>query len=135
MNTQIYLTENGIKPSVQRIALMDYLLTHKTHPNVDEMYEALHEQIPTISRTTIYNTMKLFVKHGIASLISIEEKNARFDGDVSLHGHFLCQNCNQLYDFHVNEKLLNIEELFSSLDGYNIKDTQIYCKGICKNCK
>lgn len=135
MNIQNYLIENGVKPSVQRIALMNYLLTHKTHPNADEMYEALHEQIPTLSRTTIYNTMKLFVKHGVALLIGIEEKNARFDGDVSLHGHFLCEKCNHLYDFNVNEKLLNKAELQSSLDSNIIGDIQIYCKGICKNCK
>lgn len=135
MNVQQYLIENGVKPSLQRIALMEYLLTYKTHPSVDEMYEALHEEIPTLSRTTVYNTMKLFVKHKVASLINIEEKNARFDGNMIFHGHFSCRKCNRLYDFGINEKLLNKNELFATLDGYSVDDIQIYCKGICKNCK
>lgn len=135
MNVQQYLIENGVKPSLQRIALMNYLHTHKTHPSVDEMYEALHEEIPTLSRTTVYNTMKLFVKHKVASLVSIEEKNARFDGNVSLHGHFVCQKCNRLYDFSINDQLLNKKELISTLDNFTIENIQIYCKGICKNCK
>ena len=32
-----YLIENGIKPSVQRLAIMMYLLEHRTHPTVDEI--------------------------------------------------------------------------------------------------
>ena len=56
-----YLEEHDVKPSVQRIAVMDYLMTHRTHPTVDEIYHALEKQIPTLSKTTVYNTLKLFV--------------------------------------------------------------------------
>ena len=31
------LTDHGIKPSVQRLAIMQYLLTHATHPTVDDV--------------------------------------------------------------------------------------------------
>ena len=42
------LVEHGVKPSVQRLAIMDYLLTHFTHPTVDDIYKALHPIIPTL---------------------------------------------------------------------------------------
>ena len=32
------LQNYGIHPSVQRIAIMDYLLKNHTHPTVDEVY-------------------------------------------------------------------------------------------------
>ena len=35
------LQNYGIHPSVQRIAIMDYLLKNHTHPTVDEVYVAL----------------------------------------------------------------------------------------------
>ncbi len=133
MNAQDYLIQNGVKPSVQRIALMDYLLTHKTHPNVEEMFCALNPTMPTLSRTTVYNTMKLFVKHGLALMVNIDEKNVRFDLKSHFHGHFLCTKCNNLYDFDVNEN--DVKTLSETLKDYEITDFQINCKGICKNCK
>ena len=91
MKSYDYLISYNIKPSVQRIAIMDYLLAHKTHPSIDEIYLALCKDIPTLSKTTVYNTLKLFVEHGAALMLTIDEKNACFDGDTSLHAHFLCK--------------------------------------------
>ena len=34
------LQGHNIKPSVQRIAIMKYLMEHRTHPTVDEIYTA-----------------------------------------------------------------------------------------------
>ena len=62
MKTYKYLQGYGIKPSIQRIAIMDYLLTHKTHPSIEEIYLALCDEIPTLSKTTVYNTLKLFAE-------------------------------------------------------------------------
>ena len=33
------LLEHNIKPSMQRIAIMNYLMEHKTHPSADEIYD------------------------------------------------------------------------------------------------
>ena len=41
MKVYEYLTSYNIKPSVQRIAIMDYLLKNKTHPCIDEIYLVL----------------------------------------------------------------------------------------------
>ena len=50
MNVYEYLISYNIKPSVQRIAIMDYLLKHKTHPCIDEIYMALCKEIPTLQK-------------------------------------------------------------------------------------
>ena len=36
-----YLTAHGVKASVQRVAVMQYLLQQMGHPTVDEIYQAL----------------------------------------------------------------------------------------------
>ena len=61
LGTREYLLKYDIKPSVQRMVIMDYLMSHRIHPSADEIYNALYPTIPTLSKTTIYNTMKLFV--------------------------------------------------------------------------
>ena len=59
-----YLLSHKIKPSMQRIAIMDYLFEHKVHPTVDKIFNDLYPQIPTLSKTTVYNTLKLFAYQG-----------------------------------------------------------------------
>ena len=48
------LQGHNIKPSVQRIAIMKYLMEHRTHPTVDEIYTALSPTIPTLSKFTTH---------------------------------------------------------------------------------
>ena len=56
-----FLLERGIKPSQQRIALLEYLVKHPVHPTADELYSRLSPMMPTLSKTTVYNTLRLFV--------------------------------------------------------------------------
>lgn len=132
MNMYDYLLSYNIKPSVQRLAIMEYLYTHRTHPSIDEIYAALCKKIPTLSKTTVYNTLKLFVENGAASMLTIDEKNACFDADTSLHAHFLCRDCGKIYDFPAIDLSANIKEIQEQ--GFVVDDAQIFYKGICADC-
>lgn len=132
MDAYKHLQTYNIKPSVQRIAIMDYLLTHKTHPNVEEIYTALSPAIPTLSKTTVYNTLKLFTAQNAALLLTIDEKNVCFDGDTAPHAHFLCKCCNKIYDLpllQADKELIDME-----VGGHIINEVHSYYRGICKNC-
>ena len=102
--TREYLLKYDIKPSMQRIAIMDYLMTHRVHPTADEIYNALYPTMPTLSKTTIYNTMKLFSEQGAVKALVIDEKNVRFDIDTSSHAHFMCLGCGCVYDLPIENQ-------------------------------
>lgn len=44
------LLEHNIKPSMQRIAIMEYLMNHPIHPSADDIYTALSPSMPTLSK-------------------------------------------------------------------------------------
>lgn len=133
MKTYDYLISFNVKPSVQRIAIMDYLLTHRTHPSIEEIYLALCDDIPTLSKTTVYNTLKLFVEHGAAQMLTIDEKNVCYDGDVTLHAHFLCKHCNKIFDLPAP---VEDEQMKSMKDkGFQVDEQHYYYKGICPSCQ
>lgn len=129
-----HLIEHGIKPSVQRIAIMEYLLTHKTHPMVEEIYEALVPQLRTLSKTTVYNTLKLLVEHGAVLSIGIEEGGMRYDGDTSDHMHFKCTKCGDIIDIRLPDIPESKKMFVEMLKGCKIDQTHIYFKGTCKKC-
>ena len=95
------LLEHNIKPSMQRIAIMEYLMEHPIHPSADDIYTALSPSMPTLSKTTVYNTLKLFSEQGAALMLTIDEKNTNFDADTSVHSHFLCKRCGHKYGRNV----------------------------------
>jgi Fur family peroxide stress response transcriptional regulator len=92
------LVKNGVRPSVQRYAIMNYLLTHFDHPTVDEVYQGLCDQIPTLSRTTVYNTLRLLSEHNAAQMITIDDHHVCYDGNINSHVHFICKKCGKIID-------------------------------------
>jgi len=121
-----------IKPSVQRIAIMSYLLTHRTHPSADVVYSDLNATMPTLSKTTVYNTLKILARHGAALMLTIDETNVCFDGDTSPHSHFLCKNCSKIYDLPMPSSVKDVMQM--EADGHMITEIHYYYKGICNNC-
>lgn len=129
---QEYLIAKGVHPSHQRVAIMDYLLKNRTHPTVETLYEALHPTMPTLSKTTIYNTLKLLEEKGALVSINIEEKHTRYDADTHPHAHFQCVCCHTIYDIILDKAPDLPQELES---GDTATEVQLYYKGICHKCK
>lgn len=126
------LSRYNIKPSPQRMAIMTYLLEHKTHPTIEEIYKSLSPDMPTLSKTTIYNTLKLFVENGATSMLTINEKTTCYDYDTSPHAHFICKKCNKVTDlFYGVENMIPSRQ---EIEGNIIVDMQVYYRGICKDC-
>ena len=126
------LSRYSIKPSPQRMAIMTYLLEHKTHPTIEEIYTSLSPDMPTLSKTTIYNTLKLFVENGAANMLTINEKTTCYDYDTSPHAHFICKKCNKVTDlFYGVENMIPSRQ---EIEGNRIVDMQVYYRGICKDC-
>ena len=129
-NVGEYLKANKVKPSYQRIKIFEYLVKNRNHPTVDMIYRELVKKIPTLSKTTVYNTLNLFIKKKIVIVIIIEENETRYDADTSIHGHFKCQECQAVIDLDVDLESINIKSLL----GHQINEHHIYFKGICKTC-
>lgn len=126
------LQAHGIKPSLQRMAVMTYLIEHRTHPTADEIYTALHPSIPTLSKTTVYNTLKLLTEKGAALQLTIDERNCCFDADTSPHAHFLCTRCGRVYDMKLNQA--ELIKCACVPDKFQTEDAQLYLRGCCPKC-
>ncbi|MGL4293511.1 MAG: Fur family transcriptional regulator [Bacteroidales bacterium] len=126
-----HLLDHNVKPSIQRLTIMKYLMEHHTHPTADMIFNDLYQEIPTLSKTTVYNTLKLLSENGAVRTIGIDDKNARFDGDMSPHAHFRCKNCGCIYDIPLDGK----DKIFvDGIGELTIDEVHLYYKGFCKEC-
>ena len=126
-----YLESNGVNPSVQRVAIMQYMLEHFTHPTVDQIYSDLLPSMPTLSKATVYNTLKLFVDKKAVNALFIDERNVRYDAITKLHAHFKCKHCGAISDVPLEET--DLPKFRGNADLAPV-ETQIYFMGICQKC-
>ncbi|MED9995395.1 MAG: Fur family transcriptional regulator [Paludibacteraceae bacterium] len=126
-----YLIKHDVKPSIQRIAVMNYLFNNRTHPTVDEIFSALSPNMPTLSKTTVYSTLKLLAEKGAILQLTIDEKNVRYDACIDPHAHFICLGCGCVHDVApIYLDKVHMEKY----KNLNIIETQVYYKGYCDEC-
>lgn len=129
-NPSSVLLEQGVRPSYQRIRIYDYLQNDQGHADAEQIYLALHDEIPTLSRTTIYNTLNLFLEKGLVRVVSIDGVEKRYDGMLEDHGHFKCESCGQIFNFPVEMERIPL----LGLDGFRVTEKNVYFNGLCPDC-
>ena len=122
------LREHGLRATPQRIQIYDYLIRYRSHPDADEVYQAIMKSGQHITLATVYNVLQAFVEKNLAITVKLDEQRTRFDADTSLHGHFVCSSCGRIYDFPV----CTLET--GDLDGFEVKTRDVYYSGICRIC-
>lgn len=124
------LKNKKIRLSHQRLKVLEYLTENQTHPTVDEIYTGLHHDVPTLSKTTVYNTLNSLTEAGLVRVINIEDNESRYDINTHNHGHFKCELCKKIYDFNIAIDSFHTHEL----NDFEINDKSVYFKGICPQC-
>ena len=127
-----YLKIHGIRPLPLRVEIMKYLLENYNHPTIENIYNDLLPAMPTLSKTTVYNTLKLFCENKAARALFIDEKNVRYEAQMQLHAHFRCNECNAVYDVPLEKE--DVAKL-SGPNGISVDETHIYFIGKCHKCK
>ncbi len=123
------LIKNGISPSFQRLQVYTYLKNNNVHPTAFKIYNDLKKQIPTLSKTTVYNVLKLLAGKNLIKEIKIEDNELRFDAILQEHGHFKCSECGMVTDIFYDKEFVDFIEKRNK-----ITDIQFNIIGICENC-
>ncbi|MDR1154109.1 MAG: transcriptional repressor [Bacteroidales bacterium] len=126
-----HLTQHGIKSSMQRVVIMQYLMEHKTHPTIDQIFSDLLPSVPTLSKTTVYNTLKLFYDKKAVISLAIDDRNVRYDAETSDHAHFKCRKCGAIFDVPLEKTDI---PAFRGHISHNPDEIQIYFLGVCGEC-
>lgn len=129
------LRDFGIGVTQPRIMILDYLDKHRTHPTVDTIYNDLHAEHPSLSRTTVYNNVQTLAHCGALQMLSIDQSHINVDGDTTPHAHLLCTECGKIYDLPLQGTLKEeADEHSFTIEGHNIAEIHQYFKGVCVEC-
>jgi len=98
---------------------------------VDEIYAALSQQIPSLSKATIYNTLHTLIEAGLVRELNIDLEAQRYDTLLENHGHFRCVSCGKIFNFTVDVDHLKVE----GLQGFCVDKKDVFFTGLCPDCR
>jgi Fe2+ or Zn2+ uptake regulation protein len=125
------LKDDSIKITPQRLEILRYLDHHRNHPTVEEIFSELKGKNPSLSKTTVYNSVEVLKKHGLVQSITISISETRYDFKSKMHHHFLCRKCGKIIDIDI--ECPNIDRVRK--EGYNVEEVHGYFKGVCNKCR
>lgn len=93
------VSEKIRKYSRKREAIRQTLCDTKCHPTAEWIFSQLKPQIPDLSLATVYRNLSEMKQNGEIQSVAFFGGKERFDGDISKHSHFICDNCGRIDDF------------------------------------
>ncbi len=123
------LRQCDIQPTPQRIAVVEYVLTSKSHPTADQVLTHARKKCPTVSRATVYNTLNLLVDKGLLRTQIIREGTVVFDPNVTGHHHFIDEETGEVYDIPWNHLEVKGKD---KLRDFEITEYQVIMRGRLK---
>ena len=120
------LTEHGIQPSAQRVAVADYVLYTTDHPSADQVWAEVKRGFPLLSRATVYNTLNLFTEKGLLRELVLAEGKVVFDPKLDPHHHFLDEETGEIVD--VPWSALDVRRVHH-LNGFDVREYQVVMRG------
>ena len=124
------LLEKGLSPSFQRLKIYSYLRGTQSHPTAYSIFKELKEEIPSLSKTTVYNVLNVLVEKGLVNQVRIEDNELRFDAELREHGHFKCSTCGSVSDVFLDQDLIQLIE-----KKRIVEQIEFNIIGICESCE
>ena len=133
-NLTLLFKEKNLKLTPQRYAIYKYLKSTKSHPSAEMIYDNLKANYPTMSRATIYKTLKTLIELGVVIELNVGEDNFRYDANTSQHPHIICLSCGRVDDIE-NADFNFLDDEAKKYTDYKIDTHQLYFYGICPECQ
>ena len=103
------------------------------HVTADEIYNAVVEEHPNISRATVYRNLNRLAEMGEIRKIEIPDGPDRFDHICDQHYHVKCTVCGRVYDVDM-EYMADLEKKIRDTHGFKFMGHNIMFQGICPDC-
>src|SRR5512136_1162901 len=104
MKTDLFKTrisEEGLKATKQREEILNIFLNSSGHKNLAQIYAQVAKANPRIGYTTVYRTLKLLARLGLAEERKFADGETRYEpiAEKGHHDHLICLGCGKIIEF------------------------------------
>jgi Fur family transcriptional regulator, peroxide stress response regulator len=125
------LTDNNLKVTPQRTAVLEVIYSLNNHPSADYIIDYLRFNFPHIPMSTVYKILDVFVEKGIISKVKTEDGLMRYDYIKEKHHHLYCAESERIEDYYDKEldKLIENYLKKKTIPNFKIKDVRLQIVG------
>src|SRR5438874_7174250 len=88
----------GLKATGPRMVILAALEQDNTHPTAEYLYDTLRRDHPSLSLSTVYQTLDVFLRTRLCRRVSRPGDRLRVDGTPQDHDHAICHRCGTIVD-------------------------------------
>ena len=129
------LRQAGMRITPQRIAICKLLVGTDTHPTAARIYEEIRAQYPSLSLTTVYNTLDTLADLGAIHVLGhAGDDTVHYDANTKPHVNLACVSCHKIADI-ASPKVARIHQEISATSGYKLLGARVMYYGLCPSCQ
>ncbi|MCJ7690345.1 MAG: transcriptional repressor [Clostridiaceae bacterium] len=134
MNVISYLKDNNIKITKARKNILEIILCSKEAISAKLIYALLEKDDMKIDLSTVYRTLELLESKNIINKFDLGNNVYNYALNINAHKHIItCELCHK--EMVIDCPIPQIEEQIKAKTGITLTESQVYLKGICKECK
>lgn len=120
--------------TIQRTLVLDAVNRLKSHATADEIYEAVVQTHPRISRATVYRNLNQLADDAEIQKLAMPDGPDRFDHILQRHYHAKCSRCGRVFDVEM-DYMEDIIRLVKDAHGFAIDGHNLVFTGVCPSCQ
>lgn len=115
-----FLADKGLRLTRQRQAIAEAFFDHGGHLSLPEVLDKARERHPSVGYTTVYRTMQVLAKCGLAVEHKFGEGNVRYEpSGADHHDHLICVDCGHVLEFE-DDVIERRQEQFAEGQGFKV---------------
>jgi Fur family peroxide stress response transcriptional regulator len=130
------IRDAGLRLTHQRLEVVRVIAADETHPDVETVYRAVRERVPTISLDTVYRTLATLTERGLIARVLFTPGPARYDANPARHHHFVCTRCGLVRD--VQDAGSDLDAIRATAEVTRIGRADavtVQFRGVCARCQ
>ncbi len=129
------ISEEGLKATKQREEILAIFLNSSGHKNLAEIYAQVAKTNPKIGYVTVYRTLKLLARLGLATQRKFADGETRYEpaSEGSHHDHLICLDCGKIMEFE-DQALEALQNGIAKRHRFRISHHRMELYGRCEEC-
>jgi Fur family ferric uptake transcriptional regulator len=130
-----FLTRSGLKNTRQRERIVRAFFAAGRHVSAEELYHQIRSQDSNLGLVTVYRTLKLLRRAGLATERKFGDAYVRFDPNPAdwAHHHLICTRCGKIEEFE-DPALRTLGTKAARGHGFTVTEQRLELYGVCRVC-
>jgi Fur family ferric uptake transcriptional regulator len=127
--------EEGLKTTRQREEILNIFLNSSGHKSLAQIYAQVAKTNPKIGYTTVYRTLRLLTRLGLAAQRKFGDGETRYElaSEGRHHDHLICLDCGKIIEFE-DQTLEALQNRIAQHHRFKISHHRMELYGRCEVC-